>query len=241
MLTIAVLLVLFREPIFDFLRVDDAIRDEARKYFTVYMLGIAFIVTNDFGLCTLNALGASEFPFKMSLLSMALNISGNLLSVAVFDLGVLGLAISSVTAAVIVDIFYFFKIRKCLGELGVLKGVPFRPSLPHLKHSGIYALPPGFQQLVMYISSFLILPLINGVRDAASAAYIVILQLYSVVAEVYQNSSKTVSNYVAQASGAGKTHLYTRGIRAGLLQAVLFAIPLVTLFGVFLVKSVEKQ
>lgn len=233
MLTIGILLVIFREPIFDFLRVDEAIRPEARKYFTVYILGLALIVTNDFGLCTLNALGASGFPFKMSLLSMTLNISGNLLSVAVLDLGVLGLAISSVTAAFIVDIFYFFKIRKCLHELGVLKGTPFRVSLPHLRQSAVYAVPPGFQQLVMYISSFLILPLINGVGDAASAAYIVILQLYSVVAEVYQNSSKTVSNYVAQASGAGKTHLYTKGIRAGLLQAVAFATPLVALFALF--------
>ena len=232
MLTIGILLVLFREPLFDFLRVDDSIRAEAAKYFTVYILGLALIVTNDFGLCTLNALGASDFPFKMSLLSMVLNIGGNLLSVAVFDFGVLGLAISSVTAALIVDVFYFFKVRKCLSELGV-GGLPFRPSLPHLKHSGIYALPPGFQQIVMYISSFFILPLINGVGDSASAAYIVILQLYSVVAEVYQNSSKTLSNYVAQATGAGKTHLYTKGIRAGLLQAILFALPLVVLFAIF--------
>ena len=228
-LTIGVLLVIFREPLFDFLRVDDSIRAEARKYFTVYILGLALIVSNDFGLCTLNALGASGFPFKMSLLSMVLNISGNLLSVAVLDLGVLGLAISSVSAAFIVDLCYFLKIRKCISELGV-KNEPFRPSLPHLKKSGVYAVPPGFQQLVMYISSFFILPLINGVGDEASAAYIVILQLYSVVAEVYQNSSKTVSNYVAQATGAKKTHLYTKGIRAGLLQAVFFALPLVTVF-----------
>ncbi|MBE6568546.1 MAG: hypothetical protein E7657_07815 [Ruminococcaceae bacterium] len=233
MLFIGILLVIFREPIFDFLRVDDAIRAEATKYFTVYILGFALVVTNDFGLCTLNALGASDFPFKMALLSMTLNISGNLLAVAVLDLGVLGLAISSVTAAFIVDVFYFFKIRRCLGELGVLENTPFRPSLPHLKQSGIYAIPPGFQQLVMYISSFLILPLINSIGDAASAAYIVILQLYSVVAEVYQGSSKTISNYVAQATGAGKTHLYVRGIRAGLLQAVLFALPLVLIFALF--------
>lgn len=232
MLTIGILLVLFREPLFDFLRVDPSIRGEAAKYFTVYILGLGFIVTNDFGLCTLNALGASGFPFKMSLLSMTLNIGGNLLAVAVFDLGVIGLAISSISAAVIVDVCYFCKIRKCLRELGV-KGTRFRFSAPHLKQSGVYAVPPGFQQLVMYISSFLILPLINGVGDAASAAYIVILQLYSIVAEVYQGSSKTVSNYVAQATGAGKKHLYTKGIRAGLLQAVLFASPLVALFAIF--------
>ena len=228
--TISVLLVLFRAPILDFLNVDPAIRGEATRYFTVYVLGLALIVANDFGICTLNALGASGYPFKMSLLSMVLNISGNLLSVTVLDLGVMGLALSSVFAALVVDVFYFIKIRRSLAELGVLKETPTRVSFSAVRTSFRYALAPGAQQTVMYVAAFLSLPLINGSGAAATAAYVVIMRIYSVVAAVYQNSSKTVSNYVAQSVGAGKGHLIAKGLRVGLLQAMLFAVPFVALF-----------
>lgn len=233
MLALSLALFFFREPIYDLLRIKDAIRSEADAYFSVYILGFSLIVLNDFGLCTLNALGVSGYPFKMSLLSMALNIVGDILTVSVFDLGVLGLAIASILSALVVDIFYFFKIRKCLAEMQVLKGTPFTPSLHHLKKSALYSLPTGAQQLVMYAAAVLVLPLINGVGPAASAAYVVIMKIYTIVASVYQNSSKTVSNYVAQASGAGKFHLHPKGLRVGLIQALLFTTPFVALVAIF--------
>lgn len=232
MVALSIALVLFREPIFDFLKVDPAIRHEAAKYFIVYTLGFSLIVTNDFGICTLNALGVSSFPFKMSLLSMVLNISGNLLAVTVLDLGVLGIALSSVLAALVVDLFYFLKIRKCMREIEVLRTQKTKLSFRDVRASLIYALPPGGQQTVMYVASFLILPIINGAGPAATAAYVVIMRIYGVVAAVYQNSSKTVSNYVAQSVGAGKGHLIPKGLRVGLLQALLFATPFVALFAI---------
>lgn len=232
-LLISVGLLLFREPIFDFLRVDARVRDEAAKYYTVYLLGFALIVMNDFGLCTLNALGMSGYPFKMSLLSMVLNVGGNLLAVTVLDLGVTGLAIASVTAALVVDILYFCKIRRLLAEMKVLHGVPFSFTKEDLSRSLVYALPTGAQQGVMYISSFLILPIINGIGGAATAAYVVIMKMFGIVAAIYENSSKTISNYVAQSVGAGKYHLLPRSIRVGLLQAITLASPFVLFIAIF--------
>ena len=233
MLLLSFSLLFFRETIFDFLRIEEAMRSEAAKYYIVYLLGFALIILNDFGLCTLNALGMSGYPFKMSLLSMVLNVGGNLFAVTVLDMGVIGLALSSVLAALVVDVFYFLKIRRLFAEMGVLHGVPFSFSKQDLRRSLVYALPPGAQQGVMYIASFLILPVINGLGGAATAAYVVIMKMYGIVAAIYENSSKTISNYVAQSIGAGKEHLLPRSIRVGLLQALTLASPFVLLIALF--------
>ena len=156
MVALSVALVLLREPIFDFLKIDPSIRHEAAKYFIVYILGFSLIVTNDFGICTLNALGVSSFPFKMSLLSMVLNICGNLLAVTVLDLGVLGLALSSVLAALVVDVCYLVKIRKCMREIEVLRTVKTKLSFRNVRASLIYALPPGGQQTVIAVDQALV-------------------------------------------------------------------------------------
>lgn len=231
MFTICVLLILFRNPIFNFLEVAPSLRPEAEKYFIVYILGLCLIVFNDFGLCALNALGMSGYPFKMSLLSMALNIGGNILAVTVLDMGVLGIALASVFAAVIVDVCYVFKLVSVFREVRE-ESQGAKISFIHVKDSFAYSLPAGAQQMVLYIASFFILPIINGTGAAATAAYVVIMRIYSVVASVYQNSSKTVSNYVAQSIGAGKRHLLPRGLRVGFLQSLLFATPFVLFFAI---------
>lgn len=233
MILLSLLLVVFREPIFDFLRVEEAVRPEAAKYYTVYLLGFFLILLNDFGLCTFNALGMSGYPFKMSLLSMVLNVGGNLLAVTVLDLGVMGLAFASLLAALVVDVFYFFKLRRIFAEMRLSSDTPFSFTKEDLKRSLVYALPPGAQQGVMYVASFLILPVINGIGGAATAAYVVIMKMYGIVAAIFENSSKTISNYVAQSVGAGKHHLLPRSIRVGLLQALTLSTPFVLLIALF--------
>ena len=78
----------------------------------------------------MNAFGLSSYPFFMSLLSAVLNIGGNIFSIAVLRAGVAGIALSTLFSALVVDICYVFKIKKCFLEMGVLKDkVSFNPGL----------------------------------------------------------------------------------------------------------------
>jgi len=222
----SVLMIIFRDSIFDFLNIDASIRKDAGVYYVIYLLGMPLIILNIFGALAMNSLGLSEYPFRMSMISTLLNITGNILSVTVLNAGVKGIALSSVLAAAIVDIFYFRKFVSCLKELGCTNHIPSF-STKIIKTSFSYSFPVMLQQMIMYASTFLISPVINAIGSSATAAYSVIFRIYNINAKIYQDSSKTLTVYCAQAIGAKKQHLLKKGLRTGFLQGVLFLFPVV--------------
>jgi len=219
------LLCVFCQPfLFRFLQVDPAIQEEASVYFTVYMLGFFIILLNINGTYLLNALGISTYTLYMSILSTVLNISGNLLCVAVLKTGIVGLATSTVFSALVVTICYYLKLRQCFAKMKVADtGV--RISFSSLNESYSYSVPTTLQQVIMYLAGFLISPLINGLGSAASSAYSVVMQVYNFNAAIYQNSTKTVGSYTTHCVGCGKYRLLKKGVYVGFLQGLLFVLP----------------
>lgn len=225
LILVSLLLILLRRPIFELFNIDPNDKETA-KYFICYMIGFVFIIMTSYGVFLTNSLGIGSFPFIMSVISAVLNVSGNLFTVVVLDWGVLGLALSSVVAALTVCVCYVLKFRRCFKELGVLHTkVSF--DVKGLINSANYALPNMIQQMIMYASGMIISPMVNGMGTTATAAYTVAQKTYDINASVYQNSSKTLSNYTSQACGAGKQHLLKKGVLVGAIQAVLFASPFV--------------
>lgn len=222
---IAVCCLVFHNAIFNMLRIDESIRGDAFAYFSVYAAGLILVVFNNTFLFILNAFGISGFQLLMSVLATVLNIGGNLLFVRL-GLGVRGLAIASVASAAIVDACYVLKLRACYREMGVkdekvtFKGIGFR-------ESNAYSLPNTAQQMVMYLSSLLLSPLVNGMGAEASAAYAVALPVFNLVQAVYCNSSKALSNYSAQLTGAQKYDGLKKGLWVGLLQGTAFTLPFI--------------
>lgn len=225
-------LIALHAPLFELLNVEKSLQKAAFEYFAFYMGGLFFITLTSFFVFIMNAFGIGSFPFYMSLISAVLNVGGNVLSVVVFGWGIKGLSIASVIAALVVDVCYFFKFRKCLKEMGVHKE-RVRLSFDNIKNSLPFALPNMAQQGVMYVATLFISPLINGLGAAASASYSVVSRVYDICAGVYQNSARSVSNYTAQCVGQGKRDKIKKGVFVGLLQGVLFVTPFILACSIF--------
>lgn len=230
LISISALLIIFKDPVFSLFNIKST--SDIVTYYICYMAGFVFIILTSYGVFLTNSLGIGSFPFVMSVLSAILNVGGNIFTVVVLGWGVFGLAISSVIAAALVCFCYILKLRSCYKEMGVLnekttfdKGV--------LKSSSRYAVPNMAQQMIMYASGMLISPMINGMGTTATAAYTVAQKTYDINASVYQNSSKTLSNYTSQACGAKKYHLLKKGLKVGAIQAVLFALPFILACALF--------
>ena len=221
----------FHKQIFDLLNVDETLREEAYAYYSVYVAGLCFIVFNNSFLSILNAFGISGFQLCMSAAATILNIGGNILLVKL-GMGVKGLAISSVFAGGVVDILYIFKLRSCYKEMGVASE-KFSLKAQGFKESFAYSLPNTAQQMVMYLSSLLLSPLVNGLGKEAPAAYSVALTLFNLIAAVFGNSAKALSNYTAQCMGLGKCDRIKKGLGAGALQGAAFALPFLLVCAVF--------
>ncbi len=224
--------IVFREQLFAFLKVDESLKSEGYKYFSIYLAGLLFITTSNFGTQLFNALGDSRFPLEMAFLSAALNILGNVISVTVLGWGVVGIALSSVLSALTVDLCYLFRLRKFL--------IPVNEKYTWHKKDAVsvikIALPSSCQQMILYGAAFLVSPFINAISASATAAYTVIQRILEIATSLYQNSSRSVTNFSSQCVGAGKNHLLRRGVRAGFVQALLFLVPVLAVCSVFAVQ-----
>ncbi len=231
-LLFGIIMAVFSNEILKLLNVDPIIFEEARKYFIVYGLGVVFITMNNAFVHLFSSFGSGTYQFIMSVLSAVLNIAGNIFSVTVLKLGVMGIAFSSVFAGFVVDVFYFIKLFSDFKKMGVAKE-KFEFGFSRLKESLRLAIPTMFQQGVMYLSSMLLSPMVNVLGSDASASYTVSLRIYNINSCVFFSSSKTVSAYIAQCVGARKLDKIKRGIRVGTLQAILFLCPILIFCIVF--------
>ncbi len=229
---LAVIFVGAHDIIFSLLNVDENIHRETFAYFSVYVAGLFFIVSNVFGMHLMNAFGESTFPFFASIISAVLNISGNLLFVLGFGMGSEGLALASVLAAFAVDAAYFFKIKSVFKQMG-LSEEKFEFDFSHIKESIPFALPNMIQQIAMYFAGTLVSPIVNGLGKSATAGYSVAGRVYSTCASLYQNSTRVLANYTSQCVGAGKTDQIKKGVRIVIVQDALFVAPLLFLLVVF--------
>lgn len=223
---VGIALILFYEPLADLLKIDAALRRDAFVYFAVIQAGKCVIILGTLLVFTLNAMGVSGFTFWMSLLSGILNVAGNILSIILLNMGVAGIALSTVLSCLIVNACYLFKIRSCFKKLDGASDL-ISLKLSHVKSSMPYALPNMAQQSVMYLVGLFISPLVNGISIAATASYSVVSHIYNLVANVYQNSARTVSNYAAQCVGSQQRDKIKKGVSVGLIQGLFFATPFI--------------
>ena len=214
----------FKDVLYSFLQVDVKIIKETDIYFTICTMGNVFILLQNTFLNIMNGLGDSNYPFKMSMLCAVTNIAGNIFTVTVLDMGIAGLAVSTVISSVIVDIFYSVKLKKCFKTMrcNSHKSILSKRVIKDTLH---YSLPTMIQQSIMYFSSMILSPIVNGIGSAATASYTVILRVYDINAAIYQNSAKTIGNHTAQCYGAKKYKRIRKGFLVGVLQNILFVLP----------------
>lgn len=228
-LLIGGLIIVFCGPILDLLRVDPLIRNDTAIYLCIIMGGMVFLQMTFFGVYVMNALGIAAFPLYMSILTSLVNIGGNLLSVHL-GWGIAGIAASTIFSAALVSVMYILKFMKIFRELGAygpytMKGY-FRNALP-------YAIPSMLQQCVMYLSSALVSPLVNGIGAHASAAYAIAQRIYNLIASIYQNATKILANFTSQCVGSGNYHRIRNGVQTVFYQALIATSPLIVICALF--------
>lgn len=221
---VSVLIAALHPLIFDFLQIDPALRSDAAGYFVVYMIAVPFIILNNAYLGIFHAFGISGFSSFTSILSMSLCCIGNVVIVGCFNIGPMGLAISSLFGNVVVLILNIRKLKSCYRELGVAdEKVRFdRTMLPELFRYGV---PTSFQQMAMYFASMILSPFTNRLGADASAAYSVQTRIVALGTALYFNGSKALGNYTSQSIGARQLDNLKKGVKAGFLQGMVLALP----------------
>ena len=224
LILVALLCIIFHVQIFDFLKIEDSLRKDSFDYFGMYMAGMVLTNLTRIGIYVSNAIGVTTMPFIASILTNVINIAGNYIFIKFCNMGIMGTALATNLSSLAVTLLYLVMFSRIFKRLGLkLGGLYFDTS--EIKFSLSFAFPNTLQQSVMYFCTAITSPLTNLCGQAAISGYTVGMQLYDLNSGIYQNSNKTVSNYIAQCIGAQKHREINRGIRIGLVQTVLFLVP----------------
>lgn len=238
--SVSVLSISFCTPIMDFLNIDPVLRSDAVTYFTIYNLGLVIFYINHLFVAVLHALGITAFSFYVSLISAILNIAGNLLAVVVFDMGIAGLALSTLISAMAASVVYVISLRRAFEEMPSEK-ISLRLDFSCVKTSLRYTLPHALQLLSFHGVTLLIAPAINILGADATTGYSIANQIYSLGTISLWAYASAFGCYTGQCVGGKDVGKIRQGVRVGfwmncaivfpfVMAIVIFAKPFAALF-----------
>jgi Na+-driven multidrug efflux pump len=198
----------------------------------IHALGYVIYYVNSLLDHALLALGVTSYSFYVSLLSVLLNLGGNLLAVLVFRAGVAGLAVSTVLSAVAGTVIYLVLLRRAFAELKS-EPISFRFRLSCVSRSMQYALPTAVQQLAFHGIAFLIAPSINALGAAATTGYNLSNRIYGMGTMCLWAATSAFACYTGQCIGEGEPRKIRRGIGVGFWMNVVLVLPFVLGISVF--------
>lgn len=197
------------------------------QYLRICGAGMIFVVAYNVISGIFRGLGNSRLPLLFVLIACIVNIIGDLIFVAVFNMDVSGAAIATVLAQAVSVILSLFIIRrqKNLPFTMTKKDIGFNT---HVKIFVKIGFPLALQELLCNTSFLVLCSVINNLGLDASSGYGVAQKIVAFVMLVPSSLMQSVSTVVAQNVGAGKQtrakHATYYGMAIGFIIGVFVAI-----------------
>lgn len=210
----------------------DNIFDDGALYLRIYIGGFLFLFL--YNVCTgiFSSLGDSMTPLYFLIGSSLGNIVLDLLFVAVFHWGVAGVAWATFIAQGIACVLALFTLILRLRKIQTV-GKPLLFSMDSLKRVSRIAIPSILQQSFVSIGNIFIQRLINGYGSSVIAGYSAAIKLNTFTITSFTTLANGLSSFTAQNLGAGKLERIRKGYRAGIMMAILVAVPFFTAYFFF--------
>ena len=213
---------------------------DACTYLRIFFGGIWALMIYNMGSGILRAVGDSKRPLYFLCLTSITNIILDLLLVIVFDLGVLGVALATVSSEIISAVLVLAVLINTneVYRVSVDKLCLNRKILRKICSIG---LPAGLQNAVISFSNVFVQSYINQFGSACMAGWASYFKVDQFMLLPLQTISMTCTTFIGQNKGAGKPDRMNSGMRWSLGIALtvsvsltflvnLAAIPLIRLF-----------
>ena len=217
----------------------DVVEDSA-VYLHIYFGGMVFNLVYNMGAAILRAVGDSKRPLYVLIITCLLNILLDVVFVVIFHMGVLGVALATVScqavSAILVTWFLmraediyrleFHEIRFDLRSLGAVLRI---------------GLPAGLESVMYNIANLTIQIFVNELGTDTVAAWGTMGKIDAVFWMVCNAFAISITTFVGQNYGAGKYHRMRKSVRVCMVMAyisafivsgalILFANPIYHLF-----------
>lgn len=201
---------------------EEAFRDTV-LYIAICSAGILFIVAYNLVGSIFRGIGDSKIPLITVAIACVLNVLGDLLLVAVFDMGAAGAAIATV----------FAQAASVLLSLTIIKKrkLPFsfsrkhlRPKAFHIKRILKLGIPIALQDLLVSISFLAILAIVNDIGLIESAGLGVAEKVCAFIMLIPSAFMQSMSAFVAQNIGAGRYDRAKKALWYGIATSFAVAV-----------------
>jgi putative MATE family efflux protein len=224
---------LIAHPALKILDVPEEVHDLAATYLRIFLLGMPFLTLYNFEAAIFRSCGDGKTPLYSLVAANILNITLDLLSVTVLDLGLTGVVSATVLSFAVNSLFLFVLLCRT--------PQPVRLQRHHMRFSRVefrniikIGLPAGIQGMVFAVSNVVIQSSLNSlgtaVMAAAAAGVIIEFNIYCFV----NGFSQATTTFVGQNYGARKLDRCLRTTKAAFWVEGLFLLCITTpivLFG----------
>ena len=211
------------------IRTPNEIWADSSLYLRIYVLGLPFLFFYNIATGIFSAFGDSKTPFIFLGFSSTANILVDILFVAVFKMGVAGVAWATFLCQGISCVLAVIVVFRRLSKIASKEEAALF-SLEILKKIAVIAIPSILQQSFISVGNIIIQSVINGFGPGVIAGYAAAIKLNNLVITSFTTLGNGISNYTAQNLGAGILSRIKEGFRAGVKMVWAICVPIVALY-----------
>jgi putative MATE family efflux protein len=195
------------------------IMDGAVLYLRIFFSGFVFTSLYNTGAAILTAVGDSRRPLYFLAVSAILNVIGDLVFVLVFDMGIAGVAISTVLAQIVSVVLVGLTLMHTEEDYRlILRKLSVKSE--HVKSIANIGLPTGIQSTIISFSNVIVQSYFNGLGAVAVAGYAASTKIDGFAQLPIATMSMAISTFVAQNLGAGQVKRARQGVKYAMAIAI---------------------
>ena len=206
-------------PLLSFLNTPDSIIQWCKDYLIIYFVGIAGFAYYNILAGVLRGLGDSFSALVFLLISTVLNVGLDLLFVAVFNMGVPGVALATVIAQGISAILCIIKLIKMKSSFD-LNWKMLKLDKYYVTKLVKLGLPSGLTQAVFSLAMIVVQSLTNSFGEMVIACNVIVMRVDGFAMMPNFSFGNAMTTYTGQNIGAKKVDRVEKGTKDGTLIAV---------------------
>lgn len=219
-------------PFMLLLNTPEDILDMACSYLTIFFIGIAGCTFYNIFSGVLRGMGDSVMPLIYLLIATFINIGLDLLFVAVFKMGVAGVAYATVIAQTISAVLCFFRIKGMKDVLDLDRST-LKLEKDLVKRLVKLGLPSGITQAIFSMAAIVVQSLTNSFGSAIITVSTVVMRVDGFAMMPNFTFGTAMTTYAGQNIGAGRLDRVHEGTKAGMRIGVAVSAVMVILILIF--------
>lgn len=189
--------------------------EDALTYLRVFFYGMPALTIYNMGASALTAIGDSKRPLYFLALSACINITGNLLFVNVFHMGIAGVAYSTIIAEAVSAVLVIITLRRAEGSHRLILR-DLKITVPIVKRIALIGLPGGIQQGIISCSNIMVQAYINKLGASIVAGYSAGSKVDAFIMLPTMTMALAVTTFVGQNLGAKDVKRARQGVKVSL-------------------------